>query len=126
MLAPTFNQCITFCLLSVLSIWPPTNVRSQAAPDTLELSKLAELSVKELLNVRVNVATKSESSIDRIPGIVTVIDWALIETTLARTLADMVRTISTCLSGSDFNHEKNKDQVLKILIKQNTILCAGS
>jgi len=54
---------------------------------------------EDLLNMQVNIATKSASKLDDTPSIVTVIDRTTIEMTGARTLSDIVRMIP----GFDFS-----------------------
>jgi len=69
-----------------------------AQTDTTEI-ELIDMSLEELLNVDVDIATKSASTLDETPGIVTVIDRKTIELTGAKTLVDIIRMVP----GFDFS-----------------------
>ncbi len=81
-------------LIMLLSIFITLNAQT----DTTEI-ELIDMSLEELLNVDVDIATKSASTLDETPGIVTVIDRKTIELTGAKTLVDIVRMVP----GFDFS-----------------------
>ncbi len=54
---------------------------------------LSTMSLEELMNISVSVSTKSKSTIDESPSIVTVIDRKTIDKSCAQTLADIIRFI---------------------------------
>lgn len=60
---------------------------------------LAMLSLQELMNISVSVATKTKSTLDDSPGIVSVISRDVIEKSCAQTLADIIRMVP----GLDFS-----------------------
>lgn len=64
-----------------------------------EDEEIKMLTLEELLNVKVEVASKFSSTLDDSPGIVTVIDRKMIETTCTQTLADIIRMVP----GMDFS-----------------------
>jgi len=55
--------------------------------------ELLELSLEELMNVKVKTATKTEIPISRSPGAVTVITYSQIQESMARTLPELLRMV---------------------------------
>lgn len=62
------------------------------APDT-SMSKIFSMDLEELMNTRVNIATKSDKSVNETPGVVSVITAEEIKNMGARELEDVLQTI---------------------------------
>ena len=62
------------------------------APDT-SMSKIFSMDIEELMNTKVNIATKSNKSINETPGVVSVITSEEIKNMGARELEDILQTI---------------------------------
>ncbi|MCK5146855.1 TonB-dependent receptor [bacterium] len=84
MLAKRKNSAVGFFLILVIAFSPAI---------AQDMEDLMDLSLLELLNIEVSVATKSDVSLDDTPGIVTVIDRKTIELTSAKTLVDIIRMV---------------------------------
>ncbi len=79
-------------LLILLTIILSINSFAQYKVDTT-LESVLDLSIDELLNTKVSIATKSEKSLNEAPAIVTVISAELIKNTGARNLQDILQYI---------------------------------
>ncbi len=66
---------------------------AQTSGDPVTVNDFEELSLEELLNVKIAVATRTTLTIDETPGIVTMLDRKTIEDSGAKTLGDLVRMI---------------------------------
>ena len=85
----------TFTLFAI--VFGLINLNAQT--DTIPEKDLFDYTLEELMNLEVRVSTKTKSTIDESPGIVTVINREMIERTNAQTLADIIRMVP----GLDFS-----------------------
>jgi len=70
----------------------------------LDMEELLELSIEELMNVRVSVASKNENSLRETPGIVTVVTEQEIINSGARDLIDILRLVPGFDFGVDISN----------------------
>ena len=62
--------------------------------EDIDQGELLEFSLEELMNVKVKAATKTETPISQSPGAVTVITYAQIRESAARTLPELLRLVA--------------------------------
>ncbi len=85
----------TFFLLCSASIQVPSTVVAQSGSD------LANLSLEELMNIKVDVASGKATSLKQAPGIVTVLSEEEIKTSGARDLIDVLNLVPGIQFGVD-------------------------
>ncbi len=86
----------TAALCAILTILIPASLMAQEAGD-----ELGDISLSDLLNLKVSVATKSEMTVEEAPSIVSVITANEIRNMGARSLTDVLRTVP----GFDLTHQ---------------------
>ena len=83
---------IRFLLLLIFSVYVSFSVSWAQTADT-SMSKIFSMDLDELMNTKVNIATKSDKSINETPGVVSVITSEEIKNMGARELEDVLQTI---------------------------------
>ncbi len=94
-----WNGVKTATLFVILIMRIPASLMAQEAGD-----ELGDISLSDLLNLEVSVATKSEMAVEEVPSIVSVITGEEIRNMGARNLEDVLRTVP----GFDMTHDPTR------------------
>ena len=82
----------TLFLLYFIFFLIPTNILSQVAKDTA-LEAVLNLDIDDLMNIKVQIATKTEKKLSEAPSIVTVITQEMIQNSGAKNLPDILQYV---------------------------------
>jgi len=95
-------SCFTLFVMGLILLAPGTNVfAAQQSEDKQQ--DFFDMSIKELMDVEVNVASRKKSTERESPGIVTVVTREEIQRSGARDLVDILRLVPGCDVGFDIS-----------------------
>ena len=84
---------LKFCMIIIILFYMSNSYARQISTDTLEHSDLFNMSIQELMQIKVKVASKSEEKLKDAPSVISIINRRQISNLNPRNLSDILNII---------------------------------